>query len=186
MLELGTTAPGFTLPNYNPLVARKEVTLEPGIAGRGVLVAFICNHCPYVILIADTFSKFADEYMARGLEVIAINPNDVEAYPQDHPDRMAEFARKQQFHFPYLLDITQSVAKAYSAACTPDLYLFNPELELVYRGQFDGARPGNGIEPDGQDLRSATDDLLDGRTVGLKQLPSMGCNIKWRPGNEPV
>lgn len=184
MLALGTVAPDFTLRNYNPRVPSSEVALQAAAGQCGTLVVFICNHCPYVILVADAFNEFATEYMAKGIGVIAINPNDIEAYPRDHPDRMAEFAVAHEFDFPYLLDADQSVARSYDAACTPDLYLFNTAMELVYRGQFDSARPGNAVDPDGRDIRSAVKCLLEGRAISIPQVPSMGCNIKWKPGGE--
>lgn len=186
MLELGTTAPGFSLPNSNLLVPAKQVSFERGAGQCGTLVVFICNHCPYVVLIADAFREFATEYITRGIAVIAINPNDVETYPEDHPDRMAEFARRHAFNFPYLHDADQSVARSYNAACTPDLYLFDTDGKLVYRGQFDGARPGNGVTPDGNDIRLAAKDLIARRSISVDQVPSMGCSIKWKPGNEPA
>lgn len=186
MLELGTRAPGFSLPNFNPLVSEQEISLEIKAGYCGTLVVFICNHCPYVVLIADAFSDFAREYMARGIQVIAINSNDVDAYPQDHPDQMAEFAREHGFCFPYLLDAGQSVARAYNAACTPDLYLFDAGMELVYRGQFDSARPGKGVTPDGENIRAAAQNLLAGKPVSPEQVPSMGCSIKWKPGTVPA
>ena len=146
---------------------------------------FICNHCPYVKLIKESLVEYATEYMPKGVGVVAISSNDVENYPQDSPEKMKEDAEKLGYPFPYLYDETQEVAKAYKAACTPDLFLFDQALELVYRGQFDASRPGNEIEPTGEDLMEATDKVLSGEAVPEDQVPSIGCNIKWKSGNQP-
>jgi thiol-disulfide isomerase/thioredoxin len=150
-----------------------------------LLVLFICNHCPYVKLIRDELARLGREYQTRGVALVAINSNDVANYPDDSPAKMAEEARLAGYTFPYLFDETQAVAKAYRASCTPDFYLFDRERRLVYRGQFDDSRPGNGVAVTGRDLRAALDALLSGKPVLSDQKPSLGCNIKWKPGNEP-
>jgi thiol-disulfide isomerase/thioredoxin len=156
------------------------------VAGApAVLVAFICNHCPFVIHIKDEFSKLAADYEGKGLWVLAISANDVEKYPQDAPDKMADFAEEAGFVFPYLYDETQEVAKAYMAACTPDFFLFDRDLKLAYRGQFDDSRPESGRPVTGKDLRAAVDALLAGEEPSQDQRPSIGCNIKWKEGNAP-
>lgn len=181
MLPLGTTAPDFSLPNTDgKIVSLKELKVT-----KGLLVAFICNHCPFVIHIREQFAKFAREYQAKGIAVVAINSNDAAAYPADAPDKMKSEAEAAGYSFPYLFDETQSAAKAYRAACTPDLFLFDGSKRLVYRGQFDDSRPTNGIAVTGSHLRAACDAVLAGRTIEEGQRPSIGCNIKWRPGNEP-
>jgi peroxiredoxin len=181
MLELGSEAPDFRLPDpHGKLVARDDFRDAPGL-----LVVFLCNHCPFVKHIREGFAAFAREYAERGLAVVAINSNDVEAYPDDAPPRMAEEAERAGYVFPYLFDASQEVAKAYRAACTPDFFLFDGERRLVYRGQFDDSRPSNGIPVTGRDLRAAADALLDGRPIPSDQKPSIGCGIKWRPGEEP-
>jgi peroxiredoxin len=175
MLALGTPAPPFRLTDYNG----KVFTLEDFAAARGLVVAFICNHCPYVKHMRNEFARFAREYQQKELAVVAICSNDIDAYPQDGPEGMAEEARSVGYTFPYLFDATQSVAKAYDAACTPDLYLFDAQRKLVYRGQFDESRPGRGT-PSGKDLRAACDALLNGKAMPSEQKPSLGCNIKWK------
>lgn len=181
MLELGTKAPPFDLvePKTTNQISSKD------FEGSPLLVAFICNHCPFVVLIKDELAKFADDYLSKGLSVVAINSNDAATYPSDSPDKMIEFAEESGFSFPYLFDETQSVAKAYQAACTPDFFLFNSDGELFYRGQFDGARPGNEQVNDGSDMRAATDALLAKNTAPENQIASLGCGIKWKPGNTP-
>jgi len=181
MLDLGTPAPDFTLlePATFRMVSRAQFDGQP------LLVAFICNHCPFVLHIKSVFAAFAAEYAERGVHTVAINANDITHYPDDHPDRMTELARETGFSFPYLFDETQEVAKAYRAACTPDFFLFDEAHELVYRGRFDGATPGNDEPVTGADLRAACDALLEGTPMPREQKPSMGCNIKWKPGNEP-
>jgi peroxiredoxin len=175
MLPLGTPAPAFRLPDLDG----RMTTLEDFAAQRGLVVAFICNHCPFVKHIRNELARFAREYQPRGIAVVAINSNDIDAYPQDGPQGMAEEARSAGYTFPYLLDETQQVARAYQAACTPDLYLFDDQRRLVYRGQFDDSRPGRGT-PTGADLRAASDALLAGEPVSARQTPSIGCNIKWK------
>ncbi|HYD73506.1 MAG TPA: thioredoxin family protein [Candidatus Binatia bacterium] len=180
MVELGSTAPDFTLPD----AAGGAWALAKVAGDKPVLVAFICNHCPYVVHIADAFANFAREYQDKGLAVVAIGANDVRSHPQDGPDKMGEFARAHNFTFPYLYDETQETAKAYGAVCTPDLFLFDANKKLVYRGQFDSTRPGRGA-PTGADLRAAADAVLAGRKPSADQTPSVGCSIKWKPGNAP-
>lgn len=181
MLPLGTKAPDFTLLDANG----NTVSLDDFPGAPGVLVMFICNHCPYVKHIQNELAKFGREYQEKGLAIIAISSNDVDAYPDDHPDKMKEEAKRAGYTFPYLYDESQEVAKAYKAACTPDFFLFDADHLLVYRGQFDPSRPGNDIAVTGGDLKAATDALLQGRTISDEQIPSIGCNIKWMPGNEP-
>ena len=147
---------------------------------------FICNHCPFVIHVRGALAQFGREYAEKGLGIVAINSNDIDKYPADSPERMADEIKLAGYTFPYLFDETQTVAKAYQAACTPDFFLFNDNRRLVYRGQFDRSRPGNGIEVTGTDLRTACDDVLSGNEVSVAQTPSIGCNIKWKPGNEPA
>ena len=181
MLPLGTAAPDFSLSNVDGRV----VSLKDFEGSKGLLVAFICNHCPFVVHIRPEFAKFAREYQAQGIAIVAINPNDAKAYPADAPDKMKAEAESAGYVFPYLFDETQSVAKAYRAACTPDLFLFDGSQRLVYRGQFDDSRPTNGVPVNGSHLRAACDAVLAGRVIEEGQRPSIGCNIKWRPGNEP-
>ena len=182
MLELGTPAPPFALPD---VVTGRTLTLDDVAGGDAFLVVFWCNHCPFVLHIEEAFVAFAREYAAKGLQVVAVCANDAEAYPRDAPDRMRERANAQGYSFPYLHDESQEVAKAYRAACTPDLYLFDGERRLVYRGQFDGSRPSTDVPVTGEDIRAAVDAVLAGETPPEAQQPSLGCNIKWRPGNAP-
>ncbi len=181
MLELGTKAPDFKLFDT---INNQLVSLDDFNNAKGLLVAFICNHCPYVKHILDEFVIAARDLQQKGIGVVTISSNDVENYPDDSPVKMAALARERWFSFPYLYDGTQEVAKAYRAACTPDLFLFDENDELVYRGQFDDSRPGNDAPVNGKDLRGAVEMLLDGKTVET-QKPSVGCNIKWKAGNEP-
>jgi peroxiredoxin len=185
MEELGSSAPGFSLPNTNSTVGGQTVSMTAMKEQPALLVAFICNHCPYVIHIRDALVKFVSEYHEKGLAVIAISANDVGTHPDDSPEKMGEEALKFSYPFPYLYDESQAVAKEYRAACTPDFFLYNHERSLVYRGQFDGSRPGNSELVTGKDLRRATDALLQGAPVLAEQQPSMGCNIKWKSGEEP-
>lgn len=175
MLPLGTPAPDFRLPDFNGKVS----ALADFAAARGLVVAFICNHCPYVKHMRDEFARFAREYQPKGIAVVAICANDTDTHPQDGPAGMAEEARSAGYTFPYLSDTTQKVAKAYDAACTPDIYLFDGQRKLVYRGQFDDSRPSRGT-PTGKDLRAACDALLSGAGPLAEQKPSVGCNIKWK------
>ncbi|MBM0107797.1 thioredoxin family protein [Steroidobacter sp. S1-65] len=175
MLELGTPAPDFRLVSFDG----RETSLDDFRDASGLVIAFICNHCPFVKHIRNEFARFARDYRPKGIAVIAINSNDILAYPADGPEGMAAEARSAGYTFPYLLDETQAVAKAYRAACTPDLFLFDQARKLVYRGQFDDSRPGKG-EPTGADLRAACDALLSGAPVSTHQKPSIGCSIKWK------
>ena len=181
MLSLGTPAPPFSLPE--PLTGR-SVSLED-YAGRALLVMFICNHCPYVQHVRPGLVQLGRDYHDTDLGMVAISANDAEAYPDDAPDRLAREARTHGYPFPYLYDQSQQVARAYRAACTPDFFLFDAAHRLVYRGRFDESRPGSGVPVTGADLRRALDAVLAGREVPSEQLPSLGCSIKWRPGNEP-
>lgn len=183
MLPLGEPAPEFTLVDT---VSGRHFSLQDFADKRGLVVMFICNHCPFVKHVADALSAFATEYIPRGLGVVAISSNDLEKYPQDGPAAMKQEAELRGYTFPYLLDETQEVAKAYQAACTPDFYLFDAQHRLVYRGQFDDSRPDSGIPVTGRDLRQACDQLLSGQPVAMDQRPSIGCNIKWKPGHEPA
>ena len=183
MMKLGTIAPQFTLPNFNANFSATEVSLSDFNGSKGFVVAFICNHCPFVVNIKTAFSEFAEAYQNRGISVIAISANDISNHPADSPNKMAKDAVRWGYAFPYLYDESQDTAKAYEAACTPDIYLFGPQKELVYRGQFDDSRPGNGITPTGSSLRSAADALLAGGGSLKNQRPSIGCNIKWKSSN---
>lgn len=182
MLELGTKAPKFSLQDT---VTGKTVQLKDYRGNKALLVMFISNHCPYVKNIKEGLTEYAKDYLPKGVGIVAICSNDVENYPDDSPEKMKEDAAKFRYPFPYLYDETQEVAKAYKAACTPDLFLFNEKHELVYRGQFDSSRPGNDKPVTGKDLREATDLVLAGEEVPEDQTPSIGCNIKWKKGNEP-
>jgi peroxiredoxin len=181
MLALNTQAPGFALPDGQGRTRR----IEDFAASPALLVAFICNHCPYVKHILDGFVQFAHDYADRGLAVIAISSNDVETHPQDAPAAMARLAKDRGFGFPYLFDETQAVAKAYRAVCTPDFFLFDRDRRLVYRGQFDASRPGSRTPVTGADMRAAVDAVIAGKTVPTLQRASTGCGIKWKPGNAP-
>lgn len=181
MLELGTRAPNFKLFDT---VNNQLVSLSDFSNAKGMLVVFMCNHCPFVKHILEEFVKAARDFQQKGIGVVAVSSNDVENYPDDSPVKMAKLAREHQFSFPYVYDGSQEVAKAYRAACTPDFFLFNENEELVYRGQFDSSRPGNDEPVTGEDLREAVEKLMDG-TTKEEQRPSMGCNIKWKPGNKP-
>ena len=182
MQKLGTKAPDFSLPD---VVTNETVSLSDFDDSEALLVIFMCNHCPYVKNIKEELVEFANDYDEEELGIVAISSNDVENYPDDSPEKMAQEADAYGYPFPYLYDETQETAKAYGAACTPDFFLFNDERELVYRGQFDDSRPGNEIPVTGEDLREAVDTLLEEGAVVQDQRPSMGCNIKWKPGNEP-
>lgn len=174
-------APDFRLPDTNGRI----VSLSDFKDCPALLVIFMCNHCPYVQHIRSGLAQLARDYIPRGVGIVGINSNDVERYPDDSPAKMAEEVKEAGYIFPYLFDETQEVAKAYRAACTPDFFLFDRDRRLVYRGQFDDSRPGNGIPVTGKDLRAALDAVLAGKPVPTNQKPSMGCNIKWKPGNEP-
>lgn len=180
MLPLGIKAPDFALPN----VDGKTVSLSDLAGGKGLVVMFICNHCPFVKHLRAALAEFGREVQSTGLKIVAISSNDATAYPDDSPARMAEEAQSAGYTFPYLYDESQSVAKAYKAACTPDFYLFNADQALVYRGQFDDSRPGNGKPVTGADLRGAVAALLAGKAPLETQRPSIGCNIKWKDAPE--
>src|SRR5580700_320062 len=181
MSELGTAAPDFRLPD----TSGKTVALGDFKSAPALAVLFICNHCPYVKHIQAALAQLARDYQARGAAIVAISSNDVENYPADSPAKMAQEARSAGYTFPYLYDESQAAAKAYRAACTPDIFLFDAARKLVYRGQFDDSRPGNGLPVTGRDLRAALDAVLAGKPAPERQTPSMGCNIKWKPGNAP-
>src|SRR5258705_12556325 len=181
MLPLGTKAPDFRLPD----TGGKSVSLADFKAAPGLLIVFMCNHCPYVKHIRSGLAQIARDYIPRGVGVVGISSNDVVNYPADSPATMAEEAKAAGYIFPYLYDETQAVAKAYRAACTPDIFVFDSDQRLVYRGQVDDSRPGNGIPVTGRDVRAALDAVLAGKPVASNQKPSIGCNIKWKPGNEP-
>lgn len=182
MMPLGTIAPEFALPRCED---GTTVSIADFSKAKALLVVFMCNHCPYVIHVAPQLKQLADEYLEKGVAVVGISSNDAEAYPDDAPQKMAAEKAERGYPFPYLYDENQQVAKAYGAACTPDFFLFNDERKLYYRGQLDGSRPDSGTTPDGADLRAALDALLDGQPAPEPQKPSLGCNIKWKPGNEP-
>lgn len=181
MLPLGTEAPGFSLPNLDG----KIVSLDDYPGAKAYLVTFLCNHCPFVIHIREELARLGTEYMQKGAAVVAINSNDIDQYPADSPEKMVSFARENGFTFPYLFDESQAIAKAYRAACTPDFFLFDRNRKLIYRGQLDDSRPGNDKPVTGKDLRVALDAALAEKPVVIDQKPSLGCNIKWKPGNEP-
>jgi peroxiredoxin len=177
MLALGTVAPEFSL---NDVTTGMQVTLKQVAGSRGLLVMFICRHCPFVKHIEQELGKLGKDYEGKGLGIVAISSNDAVTYPDDAPASLKEQARSLGFLFPYLFDERQDVARAYHAACTPDFFLFDGKLRLVYRGQFDDSRPGNGVPVTGSDLRDAMDALLAGKTISQQQRPSVGCNIKWK------
>jgi peroxiredoxin len=181
MLPLGTTAPDFRLSDTNgKVVALADFKDKPAL-----LVIFMCNHCPYVIHIRAGLAQLARDYTPRNVAIVGINSNDVENYPDDSPAKMKAEIKSAGYIFPYLYDETQAVAKSYRAACTPDIYLFDKNRKLVYRGQFDDSRPGSGIPVTGKDLRAAFDAVLAGKSVSPNQKASIGCNIKWKSSNEP-
>ncbi len=181
MLPIGTVAPSFRLPDPTS----KLVAMEDFKDSQALLVIFMCNHCPYVQHVRPVLAQMAREFQTRGVAVIGINSNDAQRYPQDSPEHMAEEVKRSEYSFPYLYDETQEVARAYHAACTPDFFLFDKQRKLVYRGQMDDSRPGNDIPVTGKDLRAAVDAVLAGKPVSWQQKPSMGCNLKWKSGNEP-
>lgn len=180
-LPLGQSPPDFTLPDASGREHRLRVLSKK----QPSVVLFACNHCPYVIHIRDSFGRLAKEYQTRGVSFVAINSNDAGQYPEDAPARMPAFAQAGGWDFPYLVDASQEVAKVWHASCTPDLFVLDASGKLAYAGQFDSSRPGNGEPVNGQDLRAALDALLSNRAVPSPQKPSLGCNIKWMPGNEP-
>ena len=180
MLPLGTVAPDFSLPN----VDGSTVSLADLADASALLVVFMCNHCPFVIHLQDALAEFGREYQAKGLALVGINANDVSTYPDDNPEQMKRTAEQVGYTFPYLYDETQATAKAYRAACTPDFFLFDGKRKLVYRGQFDNSRPGNGRPVTGADLRAACNAVLAGEEIPEPQKPSIGCNIKWKTAPE--
>ena len=182
MLPLGTPAPPFDLPDPHG----QRVTLSDLGTAPAFLVIFLCNHCPYVKHLQKELAAIVREYQTRQVAAVGINANDVAHYPDDSPARMADDSHRFGYTFPYLFDESQEVAKAYRAACTPDFFLFDRDQKLVYRGQFDDSRPGNNLPVTGKDLRAALDAVLDGRPVSADQKPSIGCNIKWKPGHAPT
>ncbi len=182
MLELGTMAPDFTLLD---VVSNKELSLKDVAGEKGLLVAFICNHCPFVVHVQEELSRLSKEYPPRGIAMVGICSNNIDTHPADSPEKMALRAKEADYHFPYLHDATQDVAKSYKAACTPDLFLFDGDLRLYYRGQIDDSRPSNGMEVTGKDIREAMESMLALKPAPSLQKPSIGCNIKWKPGNAP-
>jgi peroxiredoxin len=176
MISLGTSAPDFVLPDTEDNI----VSLSDFDHASALLVVFMCNHCPFVKHILKDFVELAKEYQKKRVAVVAINSNDVEGFPEDNPEMMAQKAEEAGFTFPYLYDETQGVAKAYQATCTPDFFLYDKERKLVYRGQMDDSRPGSNVPITGSDLRAALEAVLEGKKVPTKQKPSMGCNIKWK------
>ena len=182
MLPLGTAAPAFSLKD---VVSGDALSLDKFSDKKGLLVMFICQHCPFVLHVESELSRLGQDYVSEGLGILAISANSVETHPQDSPDKLREQVKRAGFNFPYAHDETQKVAKRYTAACTPDFFLFDRDRKLVYRGQLDDSRPGNDKPVTGADLRAAIDKVLSGKTVPEDQEPSIGCNIKWAPGNEP-
>ncbi len=181
MLPLGTEAPDFTLPDTNGNL----VSLSDFADAKALVVVFMCNHCPFVKHVIDGFVKLVKDYQPEGVAFVGINSNDVDNYPDDRPERMAQFAKEKGFTFPYLFDETQEAAKNYHAACTPDFFVFDGDRKLIYRGQMDDSRPGSDVPVTGADLRTVLEAVLEGEPVPEEQKPSMGCNIKWKTGNEP-
>ncbi|MBZ0244755.1 MAG: thioredoxin family protein [Cyclobacteriaceae bacterium] len=177
MMPLGTRAPEFTLPDT---VSGRELSLHEIKGEKGTLVMFICNHCPFVIHVNEQLVKLGNDYQPNGIKLVAISSNDATKYPEDSPEKMRLVAKKLTYPFPYFYDETQEIAEAYDAACTPDFFLFDAEMRLVYRGQLDGARPDNDVPVTGYDLREAMDALLYGEEIPQDQKPSMGCSIKWK------
>jgi peroxiredoxin len=182
MVELGTEAPAFNLPD---VTTGREVSLADFAERKGLLVMFISRHCPYVQHVKDELAQLGYDYEARGLGIVAISSNDIVGYPDDAPERLKELAEELGLNYPVCFDESQETAKAYAAACTPDFFLFDGARRLVYRGQLDDSRPGNDKPVTGRDLRAAIEAVLNGKPVDTNQRASLGCNIKWRPGNEP-
>jgi len=182
MLDLGTTAPDFQLPD---VVSGKTISLDTYSDRQALLVMFICRHCPFVKHVQQELAKIGKDYADRSLAIVAISSNDAANYPDDSPENLKKMARDLDLNFDLCYDETQEVAKAYTAACTPDFFLFDRNRSLVYRGQLDGSRPSNDLPVTGKDLRSALDAVLDENEINSEQKPSIGCNIKWKPGNEP-
>jgi len=182
MLELGTKAPNFNLPDT---VSGRTISLDTFADKKALLIMFICQHCPFVQHVQSELARIGKDYMAQGLGIIAISSNSVETHPDDAPEKLKAMAEAQGFNFPFCYDETQEVAKTYTAACTPDFFLFDSTRALVYRGQLDDSRPGNDQPVNGKDLRAAIEKVLADEPIGPEQKPSIGCNIKWAPGNEP-
>ena len=182
MLALGTLAPSFRLPD---VISGNMVSLDNFKNKKALLVMFICRHCPYVQHVKEEIAKIGQSYKKKDIGIIAISANDINSYPEDSPESLKEMARELNFSFSYLYDKSQEIAKAYTAACTPDFFLFDKNRKLVYRGQLDDSRPGNNLPVTGKDLREAIDAVLEDKPINSNQKPSMGCNIKWKPGNEP-
>lgn len=182
MLTLGTKAPEFALTD---LVSGKEISNKSFDDKKLMLVIFMCKHCPYIVHIENELAKFGREYASKDIGIVGISANDADAYPEDSPEKLKEYAQKMDFQFPLCYDATQDVAKRYTAACTPDFFLFDRDRKLIYRGQFDDSRKGNSEPINGKDLRAAVDAALNDQPVSEDQKPSTGCNIKWKPGNEP-
>lgn len=182
MLALGTAAPEFQLPD---VVSGETISLDSFSSSKALLVMFICQHCPFVIHVREELAKIGQDYQDRSLGIVAISANDVANYPNDSPEKLKQMAQEFNFNFPVCYDETQEVSKSYTAACTPDFFLFDGNKELIYRGQLDDSRPGNGFPVTGEDLRQAIDLTLKGEEIDFVQKPSIGCNIKWKPGNEP-
>lgn len=181
-LDLNYLAPEFSLPD---VVTGKNLSFSDIQGQKGTVVMFICNHCPFVVHVMDELIRMGNDYKTQGVGFVAISSNDVSNYPDDSPQKMAELASRRSFPFPYLYDETQEVAKAYTAACTPDFSVFDADGKCVYRGQLDDSRPGNDQPVNGADLRQVLNTLIDGKTISADQKPSIGCNIKWKAGNEP-
>ncbi|MBA2711147.1 MAG: thioredoxin family protein [Tatlockia sp.] len=177
MLALGTPAPEFSLVD---VLCGKNVNLNSIKSSKATVIMFICNHCPYVQHVNKELTRIATDYMKSGINFIAINSNDISNYPEDSPENMKLIAEKESYPFPYLFDETQEVARAYQAACTPDFYVFDENLELAYRGQLDDSRPGNNVAVSGESVRRVLDSLLANETISIEQKPSLGCNIKWK------
>ena len=182
MMSLSSPAPAFILPDVR---TGETVTLDTFAGKKALLVMFICRHCPFVVHIQNELAKLGKDYVDRDMGIVAISANDVENYPDDGPERLKELAESLDFTFPFCYDESQKMAKAYTAACTPDFFLFDTDRNLVYRGQLDDSRPGNDKPVTGQDLREAVEATLAGQSVSTEQKPSVGCNIKWKKGNEP-
>jgi peroxiredoxin len=182
MLDIGTSAPNFSLPD---VISDKQVSLRDFDGKKALLVMFICRHCPFVKHVQDELARIGKDFAAKEAGIMAISSNDAATFPDDSPSSLKEMAEELGFNFPFCYDESQSVAKAYEAACTPDFYVFDGSQQLVYRGQLDDSRPGNGVPVTGKDLRKALDAVLAEQPVGEDQKPSIGCNIKWKAGNEP-
>ena len=182
MLALGTKLPSFQLSD---VVSERVVSSDACVGPKGLLVMFLCNHCPYVVHLREELARIGNEYQAQHIGIVAICSNDVKSYPDDAPSFLKSMAEQLKFSFPFCYDESQETAKAFTAACTPDIFLFDQDRSLVYRGQVDHSRPGNGLPVDGRDLRGALDAVVCGQSVSEDQTPSAGCNIKWKPGNAP-